>query len=219
MLGDDDGGGAQQAVAELVAHAELLEHVALGHVGGLLMGDGFLPVGVEGFAGGVEFFEAGFEERGFELAVNHAHAGLERVAGAGLRVVRGGHGHVEVVEDGDEFVEEAAVGVADVFLPVAGGALLEVLEVGSLAEEAVPVFVGLGGLGAELVQLGGSWERRGSVGAASVSVVVGSSLMIQFQIRDGRLHNCPSRSNGLGWMVVSLGPRRGESEVCFLLLL
>ncbi len=216
FFGDDDGGGAEKAVAEAVAFAELLEDVAFGDVGGLGLGDGFVEVGVEGFAGGVDFFEAGVGDGGLELAVDHVDAGFKGVDGGGLGLIGGGEGHLEVVEDGEEFLEEGLGGGLGGVLAFAGGAFLEILEVGGLAEVAVPVFVGFGGFGPEFLKLLGGEGFRGRRGRGVGGGLRGwrfgwagrgISFVAHFEpLQGGRLHNgrgggnCVLRVCGGGWL-------------------
>ena len=78
FLGNHDGGRPQQAVAQFVAFAKLLDDVAFGHVRGFLLRNGFMQVRVERLAGGVHFFQAGVGQRGFQLLLNHRNAGGQR---------------------------------------------------------------------------------------------------------------------------------------------
>ena len=46
-----------------------------------------MEIGIEGFPGGIDFFESGFGKGAPELLVNHVNAGLQRFnGGVGLRI-------------------------------------------------------------------------------------------------------------------------------------
>ena len=111
------------------------------------MGDGFVEVGIEGLAFGVDGRHAGLGEGGFELTLDQTEAFEEGFGGVGLDAV--GEAEVEIVERGEQVLEELFVGVDGPILAFAVDALAVVVEVGLQAEEAVPedVFGGRGFFG------------------------------------------------------------------------
>ena len=80
--------------------------MAFRRIGSFLLGHGFVPVGVERLAGGVNFFQPGLGERGLELLLDHRDAGLERGELVAFGVLRGGQRHLKIVEDGEQFLDQ-----------------------------------------------------------------------------------------------------------------
>ena len=158
---DDDRGGPQQATPQSIPLAELLDDLAFRHVGGLLLRNGFVQMGIERLALRVHFLQTGLGQRGFELLVDHRDAGVQGVCGVGLSISRGGKRHVEMIEHGKEFLDQSLVGELDSLVTLAGSALLEIFKVRRGAQQPVPMFVGLGRADFQLVKFfGRQWRWR-----------------------------------------------------------
>jgi hypothetical protein len=131
-FGDDDVGGAEEAIVELVSFAMDFEDVAFGSFVVMKVGDGFVEVGVEGVAVAGDFGDALSGEEVVELFEDHFHA-LEDggVFGFGAG---GFEAEVEVIEDGKEVLDEFGVPEFDGVGFLAGHAFAVVIEVGLTAE-------------------------------------------------------------------------------------
>jgi hypothetical protein len=139
---------------ESVAFAELLENVTFGGFGGFELRDGLVEHGIEGLTGGIDLLKPGVDEGVFKLAIDHGDALEERFNGGSRTLLGGGTDrHLEAVQDREQLLDKAKGGIADGFLAFAGGAFAVVVEIGTNTEVMVPVFVGLGGAGPELIEL------------------------------------------------------------------
>ena len=100
--------------------------------------------GIERFAGGVNFLQAGFGQNAPELLLDHGNAGLQGREFVGF----GGLGrrlrHFKVVEHGQQFLQQGGAGGLRGLDAFARGAFLEVFKIGGGAQQAVPMLVGLG---------------------------------------------------------------------------
>jgi hypothetical protein len=135
---------------------------------------------IERLAGGVDLLDAGVGQHALHLRKDHLDASLEGIGRRALGGTGGLHGHLEVVHHGEEFGEDALLGVADGVVAVAGGAFAVVVHVRGEAEEAVPMLVGLGGLGLEVRDLFGG-QRLRRHGAAFGRLVGGRALRRGFR--------------------------------------
>ena len=106
----------------------------------------------------------------------------------GFRGLRGGLRHFKVIEDGQQFLNQRGGGGLGGFDALAGGAFFEIFKIGGGAQQAVPMFVGLGGARLEFFQLfrrefrggrDGSFGR-GAGGAASAVSVFGVGNAVFF---------------------------------------
>src|ERR1051325_8702514 len=83
LFGHDHGSRTEEAVAQLVAFAELLDDLAFRCFGGFFLRHGLMPVGIERPARGVDLLEPGVGQSGFQLLMNHRHAVTQRAHGLG----------------------------------------------------------------------------------------------------------------------------------------
>ena len=79
-----------------------------------------------------------------------------------FRGLRGGLRHFKMIQDGQQFLQQGDVGGLGGFDALARGAFLEIFKIGGGAEQAVPMFVGLGGARLEFFQLSRREFRSGS---------------------------------------------------------
>jgi hypothetical protein len=106
-------------------------------LGGLHLGDGLVPRGVERLADGLEGLDVEALERGVELLHHHAHAVDDRVRRLGR-----GERPLEVVDAGQDLLEDVLARLEPRVVLLLARALAEVVEVGGGAEEPL-VVVGL----------------------------------------------------------------------------
>jgi len=83
-FGHHNAGRTEQTVTQFVALSELLDDLTLRDIRPFLLGNCFVPIGVEGFVYGIDLLKAAFEENSFELLKNHVDAGPERFHGLTL---------------------------------------------------------------------------------------------------------------------------------------
>ena len=165
---DHDPCRPQHAVAEPVALLQHLDHGALLRLG-RLREQRLVDVRVEG-ALGRDLLEALLAQRVRERAVHEANALLELRL---LVLVRGHERPLEVVEHGQELLDEPLGGTRDQALLVARGALAVVVELGREALEVVEVLLGLRlGLGEALL----SARAPSSASASTASSLRTSSV-------------------------------------------
>ena len=109
-------------------------------------------------SGNRDFLDPLGGEKFVELAADHVHADVNHglgVLGCGL------HAHFEVVDDGEQFLQQALVGIADGFLALAGGAFAEIVHFRCGAQGE---FLPFGDVGFELlpwIEGGGILSGRG----------------------------------------------------------
>ncbi len=106
------------------------------------MRDRFVQVGIEFLPLGVDRLETVVGEEISQLLQDHVHPGVNRRFFA--FAFRGGKAELEVVDDRDQALEERAVGVFDRLLFLAGGALLEVIEIGLAAQGEIAKTIEIG---------------------------------------------------------------------------
>ena len=120
-----------------------------------------MQVRIEFSPGRVDRLETAVREKIHELLEHHAHSGKDRrllAFGA-----RGFQTELEVIDDGDQFLEQRAVGVFDRFLFFAGSALFVILEVGLASEREIaePIEVRLQTVGIVLrLRVLSGWRSR-----------------------------------------------------------
>ena len=110
-----------------------------------MLGYGFVDIRVERLAGGVNLLQARLDEGAFQLLLDHQHARFKRGELVALGALRGGQGHFKIVEDRQNFLDQREAGILRGLDLLAGGAFLEIVEVGGRAEQSVPVFICLDG--------------------------------------------------------------------------
>ena len=159
--------------------------MAFRDLGGFLLGDGFVPHGVKGFAAGVNLLQPALREDAFEFLLNQRDAGLQggelvvfrlrfapvvtvlQRGGSARRIggVGGGLCHFKMVEDGQQLLNQGGAGELRGFNAFTRGAFFEIFQVGSRAQEAVPMFVSLGRTRLEFFEpLWGEFNCGGKVG-------------------------------------------------------
>ena len=136
--GDDDGGRAQQAPVEDVARAHDLEDLLRLHVRARLVGYRLVLVRVEGLAQRIDLLQPVGRKRGLELLLHELDSARERLE-LGLRLLRRGEPEGQVVQRGQEVLEEPGRGEEAQLLLLAHGPSAEILEVGRGAQVAVAV--------------------------------------------------------------------------------
>ena len=159
--------------------------MALRHINGFLLRHRFVEIGVKWLAGRIDLLQARFGQRVPELREDHAHASLERLRRAFLRVGGGGQRHVERVENGNQLLQQRLIGELHGVLALAGRALLEVFEISRRSQQRIPMLLGFGGLS---LQLGDRCRRQIGVGIGRSS----GCLLVRTSLRGGvcwfRLH-------------------------------
>ena len=137
-----DARGPKKPILQPIAAARLADDDALGELFARLMRDRFVQVRIELLAGRVDRLESVFGQKIHQLFQDHAHAGKH---GRVLAFAPGRfEAELEVIDDGDEPLEERAVGVLDRFLFLARGAFLVILEVGLAAQRQIAKAVEIG---------------------------------------------------------------------------
>lgn len=164
--GDDDIGGAEKPVAEFVAFANLANDDAFSDVGGSFLCEGFVEIGVEFFADGVDGGNAEIDEKILGLLKDHIEA--EENTGALGVAPGGGEAEFEIIENGQQALEHAGIGEADGVFFFADGAFAEVIKLGLGAESDFAVFGGFGERIDEWIGRFGRGFLRGRVGGVVV---------------------------------------------------
>ena len=106
--------------------------MAIGDVGAEFLGHGVVLVRIKGFTFGLDFFEAVVFQKILKLFLDHRHSLKDRGGvGGGLCGVKA---EFEIIDDGEESLEQAIVGIADGFLFFTQGTLAEIIEISAGAE-------------------------------------------------------------------------------------
>ena len=71
--------GANQAILQLVAAAKLFDNLAFWDLGGLLLGNRLMQIGIERLANRVYLLQTAVGQQVLQLAGDHIHAHLHRV--------------------------------------------------------------------------------------------------------------------------------------------
>ncbi len=170
--GDDDLGGTDDAIVEQVA-GDGDGNDRLGFVvGGRLLEDGLMEIGIEGVIQGVDLNAMILGEHLTELLANKLDA-FDEAGGLGIFLSRG-DGPVDVVDDGEQVAQEWQAGVADLIFDIAlqpaadvfrlrAGAERLVLRIGEVAAELLEFRGGFSGGRCLIV---GGWAAAGRVALA-----------------------------------------------------
>lgn len=146
FFGHDHSGWPEEPVAEFVPLAQLLKHCALGNLGGFLLRNRLVPVGIEFFAVGVDFFQTCLRQNVFELLVNHIDARLKLLDRVACRAIGREQGHVKIIQHRDELLQKRFICVFADLLPFARRTFFEILKISRYSQHLLPVFAGFGGL-------------------------------------------------------------------------
>ncbi len=122
----DDAAGSEKAIADFVAATALVENKTFGFSRRGFLAEGFVPVGVEGFAEGFDGGDTVIGEEAIELALDEFYS-----CDNGCGVGGGSSGleaELEMIEEGEEVAEDGLVGVAEGFLFLAGEAFADIIE-------------------------------------------------------------------------------------------
>src|SRR6266571_1411537 len=140
---DDNCCRPQQPVLEAIPTADLTNDRSFGSVAARLMCDRFVQIRVEFLPHGVDRPKTIIGEKLIQLFEDKIHPGIDGRVFALL--AHGVQTKLEVIDDGDESLEERAVRVFDGFLLLTSAPLFVILEIGLTPERQIaePVKVGL----------------------------------------------------------------------------
>jgi len=121
---------------------------------------------VKRFAGGVNFFQAGFGQNTFELLLNHRNAGCREQSRLRTSAVCAAVCAISKWSStGSNFCSSATLADWAASMRSRAARFLK-FQIGGGAEQAVPMFVGLGGASLEFFKFPGREFRSGSDGSS-----------------------------------------------------